>query len=215
MGQIFVHIDNRWPCPSLAVASPVAKNLQSHNHRYLILTMSVQSPPPSSPISFSTHLGPDPSFWAPFTPLTSTPQSKPAQPSSVDEIYKQHNIPFNLCALEEIDRLTIAYAFEERAIMVDQLNIVERRRRQQLVLARTIELDAETAYTQLLDMNQTIDEAMVTALRSVAHALPAVEQDTDPLTHRSWTAPRLPGKFFFKLSHPGLIYICFILRWMA
>jgi len=173
-----------WP-----VVRPVAKN-RIVIHHYLAIQMSAQSPMSSSPISFSTHLGPDPSFWAPFTPLTSRPQSKPTQPSSVDDIYKQHNIPFNLHGLEEVDRLAIIYAFEERAIMVDQLNIVERRRRQQIVLTRTIELDADATYAQLLDINQTIDEAMVTALRSVAQALPPIEQDTDLLP--SWTAPQLP-----------------------
>ena len=57
------------------------------------------------------------------------------QPSIVGDIFRQHNIPFNLCILDEIDQLAIAHTFEECAIQVHELNIAERCLKQQVVLA--------------------------------------------------------------------------------
>ena len=132
-------------------------------------TSSHTSPPniPNSPClhlhasySFPATLGADPSFWAPYTPLSSKEGSskvreRSSQPSIVGDIFRQHNIPFNLCILDEIDQLAIAHAFEERAIWVCELDIAERRLKQQVVLAR---LDSLQAHDQLLELDQKLLE---------------------------------------------------------
>jgi hypothetical protein len=152
----------------------------------------LQHPPPSP--SFPASLGPDPSFWAPYTPLTSKARARPLQSPIIEEIVKGHEVPFNLCILDEMDQLAIAYAFEERAIRACNLDIAARRSNQQIVLAQ---LDSLQAHEQLSEFDRQLDMAIIDALRSVAIAIGPTpnRDDGDMQTRPRCNLPRLPSKF--------------------
>jgi hypothetical protein len=102
----------------------------------------------------------------------------------------QQGLPFNLRILEERDRVAIAYAFEQRAILNAQNTVAEGRFRQQILMTRAYELDAQSIRTELEQFDQRLDMAVITALKSVLATFPLAGGDSDVDTR----APQLPSK---------------------
>lgn len=122
--------------------------------------------PSPEPVEFSSHFAQPPSFWEPYIPIST---SKPLAPViNVDDICEQFNLPFNLFALEEEDRMGVAYAFETHAIMAGETSLVERRYRQKLIVARTLELQFQRAQRQMKKLSVELDLTVIAALKKVA-----------------------------------------------
>lgn len=122
--------------------------------------------------------------------------------STSNDIYKELKLPFNLYTLNEKDRMALAYAFEERATLVCNLAATEHRHRQQVILARSCELDVLQGKEQLRELNERLDLAVITALTNVTAATSSSDgqEEADHQTHHQnvsqapWNRPRLPRK---------------------
>jgi len=64
--------------------------------------------------------------------------------------------------------MEVAYAFETHAILTNEVNVAERRYRQTLIVARTLELKYQKAQRQLKKLSVELDLIVVAALKKVA-----------------------------------------------
>jgi hypothetical protein len=154
--------------------------------------ISPASPQPPPPILFSSYFH-DPSFWAPYVPLAENVVAKHSIPITAASIYKELGLPFNLYTLNEKDRMALAHAFEERAILVSTLAAAQHRHRQQVILARACEVDVLQLQDQLQEFSKKLDMAVITALSSVATATNTADDHQD-MSQPPWNRPRLPRK---------------------
>jgi hypothetical protein len=91
---------------------------------------------------------------------------------SIEDIYKEHGLPPILYTMHEIDRMGLAYAFEARKIVQDEVNSAERRYRQILIVARIYHVHFLEAQERLQHMQRELDALVEAAVKKAAEPNP-------------------------------------------
>jgi len=142
--------------------------------------MSVNDHWLNSPPTFpqSSHRSPTlPNFAAGST----TPPESSEQESwdhQSDEVYRKHDLPQPLDAMDETDRLGIAYVYEACDVIQDELNIALRRYQQMVLMTRAYQLRVLKTRGRLQKARQDRDLLVNVALRDVTAAANPSPLDT-------------------------------------
>jgi hypothetical protein len=128
-------------------------------------------PSPHSSIQFS--------FFSDTSTLNGEPPLLP--PEAIENIYKEHHLPLPLQAMDEIDRMGLAYAHEVRNVVQDEVNIAERHYRQTLIMARIYYLRYQRAQDKLQHLQQKLGVLVDVALRDVSNPVSPNFNDSSEL----------------------------------